>query len=109
MSDGEKTLELTTFGVSDLDWVLNPESAYQAYSIIPLHQWHMLLGNMANAAYITKNNLRNGHRRFMQRLVRGRTIADDAGYESITEHLNKGLDKVKKSWAGMTESLSVPE
>ena len=45
----------------------------------------------------------------MQRLVRGRTKADDAGYESITERLNKGFDEVKKSWAGMTESLSVPE
>ena len=45
----------------------------------------------------------------MQRLVQGRTIADDAGYKSITERLNKGFDEVKKLWAGMTESLSVPE
>ena len=45
----------------------------------------------------------------MQRLMRGRKIADDAGYESITERLNKVFDKVKKLWTGMTESLSVPE
>ena len=63
----------------------------------------------AKVAYVADKDLRNGHRRLMQRLVQGRTIADDAGYESITERLNKGLDEVKKSWAGMTESLLVPE
>ena len=45
----------------------------------------------------------------MHRLVQGRAIADDTGYKSITECLNKGFDEVKKSWAGMTESLLVPE
>jgi hypothetical protein len=69
----------------------------------------MLLINTAKGRYLANKHLRNGNRRLMQRLVRGMTIADDAGYESITERLNKGLDEVKKSWAGMTESLSVPE
>ena len=63
----------------------------------------------AKAPYFPDKNLRNGHRQLIQRLVQGRTIANDAGYESITERLNKGFDEVKKSWAGMMESLLVPE
>ena len=63
----------------------------------------------AKGAYVSDCDLRNGHRRLMQRLVRGRTRAEDGGCESITERLNKGLEEVKKSWAGMTENLSAPE
>ena len=63
----------------------------------------------AKGAYVSDCDLRNGHRRLIQSLVRGRTRAEDSGCESITERLNKGLEEVKKSWAGMTENLSAPE
>jgi hypothetical protein len=62
----------------------------------------------AKGAYVSDKDLRNGHRRLMQRLVRGGARAEDGDKAIIAERLQKGLDEVKKSWAGMTANLSVP-
>jgi hypothetical protein len=63
----------------------------------------------AKGAYVSDKDLRNGHRRLMQRLVRARTRAEDGVHVATTERLHKGLEEVKKSWAGMTANLSAPE
>ena len=62
----------------------------------------------AKGAYVSDKDLRNGHRRLMQRLVRGGARVEGGDEAIIAERLQKGLDEVKKSWAGMTATLSVP-
>jgi hypothetical protein len=62
----------------------------------------------AKGAYVSDKDLRNGHRRLMQRLVRGGARAEDGDGAIIAERLRKGLEEVKQSWAGMTDNLLVP-
>ena len=62
----------------------------------------------AKGAYVSDKDLRNGHRRLMQRLVRGGARTEDDDGAIIAERLRKGLEEVKQSWVGMTDNLLVP-
>ena len=54
-------------------------------------------------AYVADHDLRNGHRRVMQRLVRGGALQGVSGGRAATEALvAKGLREVMASWEGIS-------
>ena len=61
----------------------------------------------AKGAYVSDHDLRNGHRRLMRRLVRGGARVQGGNSVSTAERLQKGLDAVKESWAGLTANSGV--
>ncbi len=60
----------------------------------------------AKGAYVSDCDLRNGHRRAMQRLVRGGALRDDNGNRAETAaRVEAGLKCVMESWKGMTAEV----
>ena len=60
----------------------------------------------AKGAYVEDMDLRNGHRKVMQRLVRGGAVREDGGNRAATEALiEEGLAGVMKTWEGISAKL----
>jgi len=61
----------------------------------------------AKGAYVEDRDLRNGHRKLMQRLVRGGATVPGTDGGTVAEQLRKGLELAKASWAGITAKAEV--
>ena len=61
----------------------------------------------AEGAYVADQDLRNGHRRLMRRLVRGGAPVGEGDSATTAARLAKGLEELKKSWEGMTDKYLV--
>ena len=61
----------------------------------------------AEGAYVANQDLRNGHRRLMRRLVRGGAPVGEGDSATTAARLAKGLEELKKSWEGMTDKYLV--
>ncbi len=54
----------------------------------------------AEGCYVSDKDLRNGHRKLMQKLVRGGAVRKDGGEKATAARLKEGLKEVMMSWDG---------
>ena len=62
---------------------------------------------LAEGAYVPDKDLRNGHRKVMQRLVRGGAGQGDGG-RAATKRLEEGMRETMASWKGLTTKCAIP-
>ena len=81
-------------------WILVPE--HQIFQDIDRFGSALIAIIATKGVYVEDCDLRNGHRKLMQRLVgEGATMPGVEG-RTVTERLRKGLELAKASWVGLT-------